>query len=275
MCTDTCCLLLCHPLAECSAGYGNGAASCTPCGYGTFQPGYTGAAIGSIGDGETCIACESTVYKFVSNTGDQAPLKSAGMTLYQLSSGPEACVPRFQQLAADAGRTFKLVWKEAWKEDLSATSAEACVETCLKETESNEKYPVACFVQFEYTGAETEDGVCKRATLEAVSVKLLEDVLLVKLSPSDSEAAAKNKPSGIYARLRGAEGGSYGIEISTMGGTEAECREKCNSDSSCWAVHMKSEKECMLLTGDDQRDADARSVYVNPAPGDVLQALNW
>ncbi|WIA12137.1 hypothetical protein OEZ85_012210 [Tetradesmus obliquus] len=87
---------------KCKPGYGKqpGSADCTKCITGTYQAGFAGNEDAvAHGNGETCIACPTTLSIFLSSKGKEAEFNSSATTFRSGSTGEEECVPQTVQVS--------------------------------------------------------------------------------------------------------------------------------------------------------------------------------
>jgi hypothetical protein len=271
------CVCCCVCSAVCVPGYGRAtpAAPCTLCPAGTYQP----------GSSDTCQACPDTTFYPASNGVGEA-WTSTGTTTYQGAAGVEACVPRQSQLSTGAGQAYfgNISGVARLATQIVAPTLAACLAAC----------PLAgcCMAQYHAPSRN-----CTTFTLPPAGSTTVGWKLLYKLPPSSQGAAASvdkaradGVPSGFYARAlipdtAKAEWLRVGTNLATdartitsapqsalwYAGSEADCRNKCDSSDVCWGF-IFDRSSCLFRAGQDE--PHTRAFFVLPAGLD-LSVYQW
>lgn len=273
------------------AGYGRqgGSNVCTPCTYGTHQPG-----------GLTeCSACP-TVPFYAPVDGSGTTWVSNSTTLFTAAYGAEACVPQQSQLSPEAGQAFFA--QESPMQSLLTSTQQPDLAACLASCPASS----CCMAQYEVTNATCRTAALMPAQADTPITSLL---LRYKLPPSamgaaasvpdssggeQKRVAAKTISSGYYAScvlpddsaVTWAEGAgsNLGADAFTFvtgdpvwdsGTTQAACQARCDDSNVCWGYVWEGQSESCLYRGGVDALA-TRSFFVLPSASAVdLGSLGW
>jgi hypothetical protein len=277
----------------CLAGFGkvtNTSKTCTPCPYGSFQP----------GTGAFCQPCPfANFYSPVDGNG--ATVNSSGTTLFDSVVSAEACVPMQSQLSPEAGQAYFSPENTAVLNMTSIANTSnigACFGRCPNNT--------CCLMQYD-----AGNRTCRIATFAPVAynTSVTSGVqLLYKLPPSAMGSAssvelpqpgpeglvpaaegaavsAKTIASGYYATCTvpaataavwqtagtnlGPDARTFAKGVAAWDTTslsKAECQRRCDQSNTCWGFFFDAAtKQCLYRGGVDA--LATRSFFVMPAAG--------